>query len=234
MKRFFLTSAVCVFAFSPAVMGQGSTITVIHEDGSQDVIELGGSAPQKAPAPTNSTKSVIFKTPSEGEPPVAAPTPESATAPESESIVPRAERVEEPQAEPEVEPAPVPKAQPKAKPKPKPKTKPKKKAKAKSKTVKKDPLALIPPRKPHRRALPAGEPITKEKAHYNAMSEAPPDKDVQVIPREGASGLEYVVIFKTEDGAYEVIVDGVSGTITSSGNLKADQPLTKPGHLPAR
>ena len=52
MKRFLLTSAVCIFAFAPSVFAQGAnTITVIHEDGSKDVLELGGKASKKAPEP---------------------------------------------------------------------------------------------------------------------------------------------------------------------------------------
>lgn len=221
MKKFLLASAVCVFAF-PA-FAQTNTITVIHEDGSEDVIELGGSAPKPAPS-SGAQKSVIFKQPAETAVELSV---EPAAQPAIEQVVPTIERIAEPVSKPK--PAAKPKVIKKAKPQPKKKPK----AVAAKKVVQ-DPLAVIPSRKPHRRVLQTGEVITKEKALYIALSEAPPAKDVQVYPRDGAAGLEYSVIFKTEDGGYEVVVDGASGVITSSGKVKSGQAFTKPGHLPAR
>lgn len=236
MKRFLLTSAVCVFAFSSVGVAQESTITIIHEDGHEDVIELGGSAPKAAPSSRTPkvevapkpARSVVFKDPGA----VAEPVVEAAP------VAPKIAPMPVLESEPKVVKKPAPKVVKKAAPKPQPKKKPKPKAVAKNVAkakVERDVLAIVPPRKPQRRAQPvAGETISKDKALYIALSEAPPAKNVQVYLREGKAGLEYSVVFKTEEGAYEVVVDGATGVITRSGKVSGNADFVRPGHLPAR
>ena len=219
MKRFLLSVAVCGLVLPcafPAFAQQANTITIIREDGTKDVIQLGGPPPA-VPEPVKRAPKVEVETkPAPMPAPEAVPMPEKAPEAVAEPIVPKIERTAPPVSKP----------------------KPKKAVKAKSKPVAKkrpqDPLALIPPRKPHRQVLPAGQQITKDKALYIALAEAPPSRDVQVYSVQGAQGPAYSVLFKTEDGMYEILVDAASGVILQSGTVKVEQGFVKPGHLPVR
>lgn len=224
MKKFILGLSVCVLTF-PVVAGdafaqQANTITIIREDGSKEVIPLETAPPvpervERAPRLEVETK------------PSVAPSAAPKAAPESvsEPVVPRVERVAPPVSQDKPK---VVEQQP-AKPakKPAPKT-------VAAKRAPLDPLAIIPPRKPHRQVLPAGEVITKEKALYIALAEAPPSRDVQVYSVPTEQGSAYSVLFKTDDGMYEVLVDAASGVILSSGAVQVEHGYVKPGHLPAR
>lgn len=209
MKRFLLISAMCVLAVSavaPVAFSQeANVITIIREDGSKEVIPLE-PAPA-VPEPVQRAPRVEVETrPAPQAAPKAVP---RAAAPK---IAPTIERVAKPSSRPKIKPTVKPQAR----------------------KVRKDALALIPPRKPHRQVLPAGEVITKDKALYIALNEAPPSRDVQVYSVQGDRGAAYSVLFKTEEGAYEVLVDAGSGVILSSGAVQVEQSYVKPGHLPAR
>lgn len=202
MKRFLLTAALCAFVF-PVFAQDANVITIIREDGSKEVIPLGGPPPPVPEAVPPRAPRVETRT---------KPAPRVDTA---DPVVPKIERVAPPTSQPKTKMA-------------KPKTKPAVKKRPK------DVLALVPPRKPHRQLMPAGEPITKDKALYIALAEAPPSRDVQVFPVQSEQGLAYSVLFKTEDGMYEVLVDGASGLIMNSGTVQVERSFVEPGHLPAR
>jgi len=202
MKRAFLILVIC--GFSLPVLAQDNVITIIRDDGSKEVIDLGGSAP----------KPEVVKTP----PKVVVETPVQNPARDVEAQAP----------------VPVPVEQKEAKPsKPKPVAALAKTKTLKPKTVKREAVQK-PLKKPHRQILPAGEPITKEKALYIALAEAPPSKDVRVYSTKTDEWYDYSVMFKVEEGDYEVVVDGLTGVIKDSGYVDADQTLVKPGHLPVR
>lgn len=209
MKRFLLSFAVCVLAFPLPVVAQEepNAIIIIREDGSKEVIPLGGAAPP-VPAPAE-RRAPSVEVETRSAPDGAASRPK---------IAPTIERAARPVTKPNSKAAPVQTATPKAKPK----------------NVRKDALALIPPRKPHRQIMPTGEGITKDKALYIALSEAPPSRDVQVYTVQSEQGAAYSVLFKTDEGAYEVLVDAGSGVILSSGAVQVERSYVKPGHLPAR
>ena len=161
------------------------------------------------------------------EPVSEAPVVEEPAVVEPQRDVPKADEklaVIPPKAEPEPEVAPA------ADPAPT-----KKKAKPK-KAKKLDALAMIPPRKPYFRkpSVIDGQPISKEEAIAIALFEAPPAKNYEVFPRDRGQGLEYAVLFRTEDGAYEVVIDALSGKIVESGSLKPLDAHVLPGHLPLR
>lgn len=216
MNRILLISAlaVSICVFGSAGFAQGNSITIVHDDGSKEVIELGGSVPDVAPSPA----------------PKATPRVE---------VVPRAERVAPPVSSPAVSPDVV--AEPKVAPVVEKESQPKPQAKPQAKpqeSVSSQRLAKehvqVPPKKPHRQVISNGEQITKEKALYIALSEAPPARDVQVKAVETAQGNDFSVIFETDDGGYEVLVDGLSGVIKHSGAIENGQSLVQPGHLPVR
>lgn len=223
MKRYLLASAVVLSVVAVPVLAQENTITIIHEDGSQDVIQLGGKkAPAPAPAPKSAPRVEVETKPAPQPVTEVAPVPEAVPAQEpvaAEPIMPKVERIAEPVSKPvpkkeEKKAAPVKSVQ---------KTGP-------QKAAPRDPLAFVPLRKPHRRVITQDTVITKEKALYIALGEAPPSRDVQVMERDGA----YSVIFKTEDGPYEVLIDASNGVVQRSGLIEQTAPVTKPGHLPAR
>lgn len=199
MRKILLTSVMCILTL-PA-FGQGSTITVIHDDGSKDVIDLGEDAiSQHAPEKTPPAIDVIHAEPNVEEPAPSKPVAVQAV-PESAPAV--------------KQPAPKPKL-----------------------AAKQAKAAVIqtPSKKPHRQVLQAGEAITRDKALYIALSEAPPSRDVEIQEMLSPKGTPmYAVLFKDEAGVYEVLVDGISGVILSSGKLsKANEKHVQPGHLPMR
>ena len=218
MKRYLLASAVVLSVMAVPVTAQENTITIIHEDGSKDVIQLGGNkAPAPAPAPKAPPRVEVETKHAPQSVTEVAPVPEAVPAQEpaaAEPIMPKVERIAEPVSKP------VPKKEEK-------KAAP---AKVAKKAAPRDPLAFVPLRKPHRRVMTQDTVITKEKALYIALGEAPPSRDVQVMERDGA----YSVIFKTEDGPYEVLIDASNGVVQRSGLIEQTAPVTKPGHLPVR
>lgn len=154
-----------------------------------------------------------------------------------------------PEAEPEVAPETIPEPvvekpkeavqKPAKKPAPKPAAKP---AVKKAKVMKRVPL---PGRKPVRDVavgegasvpdvgapLAPSQPdagISKERALSIALEKAPPAREFEVNER----GDVYAVLFKTEDGAQEVIVDRYTGEILSSKSLEAVGNSVPPGYLP--
>ena len=203
MKRFLLSFVVFVCAFPVAqsfAQDEPNAIIIIREDGTKDVIPLGGPPPPVPEPVERRAPNVEVET---------KPVPEAAVT--QPKIAPSIERVAKPASKPKAAPA-----------------------KPKARKVRKDVLAINPPRKPHRRVMHAGEPITKDKALYIALNEAPPSRDVQVYSVQSEAGPAYSVLFRTEEGAYEVLVDAGSGVILNSGTVQVEQSYVKPGHLPAR
>lgn len=234
MMRFYLvllaSGALAVPAFA-----QDNTIRVIQEDGSVVVFDLGGRALEKAPAAAEvapesmpeSVESVVKK----DAPPKA---PDVDLAPQTASPEPVVETEDVPSvpSKPEEqktaapEPAPVKTSSPPQKVLPKAHTKAP--VEAKSETV----LAYVPlpGRKP---PAPAGfgvatqtyddgveessdgaviRLITKEQAKAIAVTHAPPSKSMIVQNRVLDDQKIYAVIFKTEDGPFEVLVSE-TGTV---------------------
>ncbi len=233
MKKILLTTCLCVLAaavFAPGVFAQGgSTITIIHEDGSKDVIDLGTSAkpapapevvqeaypeaiPDVAPAPDPIPEGVAEPAPME--PPKApvepVPAPEIVAEPEPEQVV--EESAPKPAPKKAAAPKPVKKADV-----PKPRRKPYRAVEGETPAE----TAAMP-------QVPAA--ISRDKAVYIALEAAPPSRDVEVIERAN----EYAVLFKTEEGVYEVLVDRQSGVILSTQMLENVRNTVPPGHLPAR
>ena len=201
MKRFLLILMLCVVA-APVMAQEANVITIIREDGSKEVIPLGGPAPAvPEPAAERSAPKVEVET---------RPAPEAVV--EQPKIAPSVKRVAKPVSQPKIQPSVKPKA----------------------KRVRQDALAFVPPRKPHRQVMPSGQVITKDKALYIALSEAPPSRDVQVYSVQSERGAAYSVLFKTDEGAYEVLVDAGSGVILNSGAVQVERSYVKPGHLPTR
>jgi len=230
MKTFLLSSCLCVLAFP--VFAQGDAITIIRDDGTKGVIPLG-SGNGSAGSGVSAQDSVVMRK-----------RPPAVEVEIAREPVMRAERVDDVVhgdvpalnivSEPEVETKPEAQAEPASELRQevvKPKAKPQ--VKAKVAAVSDVPK---PARKPYRRPLeaPTGEPISKDEALNIALSEAPPSRDVQVNVIEDGQGRLYSVIFKTEDGGYEVLVDGVGGVILRSGKIENGQALVEPGHLPMR
>ena len=141
MKRFLLSVAVLGLSFpvcAPDVFAQGpGSITVIHEDGSQDEFELGGEKPRS-----------VVRTPPPAAEPSPAPMPEP--APIAKPPVSQEPEIQEPAPviePPAATPAPAPKkTEPKKAAPEKPKVAPKKAAQNKRKAP--DLWAFRPPRKP--------------------------------------------------------------------------------------
>ena len=209
----FLPLTIGLFLLSAPALAQ---ITVINEDGSQTTFSPGQETATKLPP---------------------APEPEVQKAPEPEPTP----QAEETQPEPEFEPEPKPKAkepepQPKQKPAPKPKT-------AEKQPVEAEPVHIldtveweappVPPRKPlYEVAEPVPEKpiipphpreikvISQNTAIGIALDKAPPSKDFKVFAQEYKGKPAYSVMFRTEDGPYEVLVDAVTGRILDKGYLQ--------------
>ena len=78
------------------------------------------------------------------------------------------------------------------------------------------------------------KPIPKNEAIAIALSVAPPSRDMQVTPFSDEQGLMYSVLFKTDNGAYEVLVDAHTQQILRSEYKENGQAIVEPGHLPVR
>ncbi len=196
MKNLLLTILCCLYTY-PVFAQSPDVITIIRDDGSQQVIQIEPAPAIPEKIQPHKPKIEIKK---KSEVATATPTIEHTSPPTSKPVVP----VQTPTKKP--------------------------------KTVKRrnDTLALIPPRKPHRQIMAGDAPITKQKALYIALADAPPSRDVQVFNVQAEQGSAYSVLFKTESGMYEVLVDGSSGIIIHSGNVKVERSFVEPGHLPSR
>lgn len=215
----FLPLTIGLFLLSAPALAQ---ITVINEDGSQTTFSPGQETATKLPP---------------------APEPEVQKAPEPEPTP----QAEETQPEPEFEPEPIPDPEPKPKakePEPQPKQKPAPKPKtAEKQPVEAEPVHIldtveweappVPPRKPlYEVAEPVPEKpiipphpreikvISQNTAIGIALDKAPPSKDFKVFAQEYKGKPAYSVMFRTEDGPYEVLVDAVTGRILDKGYLQ--------------
>lgn len=147
----------------------------------------------------------------------------------------------------EPKPAPAPKAEPKKEPLPAaPKSQPVEKPQPAEKTQAEPQHILdtiewgappVPPRKPvYEQAAPtssksASKPIippsprdirviSQNTAIGIALDHAPPAKDFKVFANEHKGKPAYSVMFRTDDGPYEVLVDAVTGRILDKGYLQ--------------
>ena len=210
MKRILLAAMVCLSAPALAADDSEYTIKVIGEDGSVQVLDLrqAPNAPDPLPHPAE---------------PAAPEVPSPAPVKEEVSAVP-----------------PVPKAEraPKAAAAPAPQKAAKKPA-VKKAVVKAapppPPQAVKPPPLPVQRQAAPGRPpvITRGKAISIALGYAPPSSDVEVFRSDYQGQEVYAVIFKTEDGFHEVLIDDQTGKVLESRESAYFQSRSsRPGHLP--
>lgn len=92
-----------------------------------------------------------------------------------------------------------------------------------------------PPKLPVARQGEAGKPpvITRAKAISIALGYAPPSSDVEVYRSDYEGYPVYAVVFKTEDGFHEVLIDDQTGKVLDSRASEAFKPRpARPGHLP--
>lgn len=202
---------MCILA-SPAFAQGANTITIIHDDGSKDVVEIGRpAAPVSAPpAPRSqpSLRDVIEKTVQ----PPAAPDAVSVSTPQERAAPP----VPQPASKPRVRAA-AEDTRP-----PKPGRKP-------------DVLrAAVWNSAPVSPESVGGAAVTADDALQVALGLAPPSRRFDVQPRALDAGFAFAVTFKTERGDYEVLVDSDTGSVISKGYVGGVAQPTLPGHLPAQ
>lgn len=211
----FLPLTLGLFLLSAPALAQ---ITVINEDGSQTTFAPGQETATK-PAPAPEPEVQKSQEPEPEPLPIAKETqPEPMPKPEP------APKTENSKPEPPKEPAPKPKA-------------------AEKQPVETEPVHIldtveweappVPPRKPvFEVAAPApAKPIipphprdikviSQNTAIGIALDKAPPSKDFKVFAQEYKGKPVYSVMFRTEDGPYEVLVDAVTGRILDKGYLQ--------------
>ena len=189
------------------------TIKVIGDDGSVQVLDL------------RKKKSDV---PAQGEAEPAAPPAAPEPAPQPANKAPVKDVVKS---------APPPKASPA------PKSKPVKKAKAVPQKI-----IPIPPRLPPQRRLqqpdvqqasvvgpvqpPPPSALSRGQAIAIALDYAPPSTDMEVYRHDYQGREVYAVMFKTEDGFHEVLLDPVRGTVLESRKSTAFTAQSRPGYLP--
>ncbi len=248
--RFAGLAVLLCFSCVSAAFAQGTnTITVIQDDGSKAVVDIGKpqseSAPpaepaEKAPQPNVPAKSVIFSAPQPQTSPEPAPEPdpESVKADEPKVEEPKAEQPKEEQAKeampkedaPKIEAQSIEKPKTEAAKADKPKSKPKKKSKPAAKSeVKSAPAPKFD--------LPPGQYISPEQAFAIAAEEAPPAMGFEPYKAMiNGNDPGYGFVFNTDRGPYKVVVDAHDGAIVISRPVHDDEVMgvTKPGHLPVR
>ncbi len=209
--KFLVFIFVFVLCVTPSafVKSAENTITIIHEDGSKDVVDLHQPA-----AP------VEAKPEMRGEPkPETAPVAKKAD-PAPKTVV---KEVEPAVQKPAVKQAALPKAE-----------------KTPVKTVKKKkaapppPKVVTPPPLPVQRKIQSGAAITRGKAISIALAYAPPSSDVEVFSTNYEGVDVFAVVFKTEDGFHEVLIDNQTGKVLESRESAHFNAQASPGHLPAR
>ncbi|MCB9983392.1 MAG: PepSY domain-containing protein [Rhodospirillales bacterium] len=95
------------------------------------------------------------------------------------------------------------------------------------------PQPVKPPPMPVQRSAPVGSEIHRGQAIAIALDYAPPSSDVEVYRSEYQGKTAFSVMFKTDEGYHEVLVDALSGQVLDSRKsdvLNDDAP--RPGHLP--
>lgn len=182
----------------PSAYAQDSAIRVINEDGSVSEIELPGWGATLPEAVQKVSRKVKEK-PVEADPAVedksavAAPPPAKKSA-ETERLpaIPEYVEKQQPSAPPVARAAPALKAPPLPGRKPQPMTP--------------EEIAAISP------------PSLDDVIHQNeavgiALKYAPPSKDFRVLRRLQDGRPVYAVLFKTEIGVHEVVVDAFNGSV---------------------
>ena len=239
--RFLPLTLGLILLSAPAL----AQITVINEDGSKTTFNPGETATTKpAPAPKAEPEQKPQDTPKQAEPksvPKPAPKSEAEPEPVKEQQTPAQKQKAEPK------PAPAPKAEPKKEQPPAaPKSQPVEKPQPAGKTLAEPQHILdtiewgappVPPRKPvFEQAAPissesASKPIippsprdirviSQNTAIGIALDHAPAAKDFKVFANEYKGKPAYSVMFRTDDGPYEVLVDAVTGRILDKGYLQ--------------
>lgn len=91
---------------------------------------------------------------------------------------------------------------------------------------------IVPPKPAPERVIPEGTEITQELATQIALDNAPPSTKFSVYRTALEGAQVFLVLFQTENGPYEVIVDAFSGKVLSRQPVRVEEVQTKPGHLP--
>lgn len=89
-----------------------------------------------------------------------------------------------------------------------------------------------PPPLPIQRDIQSGAAITRGRAVSIALGYAPPSSDVEVFRSVFEGQDVFAVVFKTEDGFHEVLVDSRSGKVLVSRESDDFQARAAPGYLP--
>ncbi len=225
MKIFLLATGILFFSVS--AYAQDNAIKVVNPDGSVSVFEIPGSVPQV----------------SKDSPP-PAPEPQLRKKPPEEPVAAEIKPVEPPKKE-EVNAEVPPKAAPVKKvsaPAPAPVKKEKPVPVVEIPKEETGTFTRIPPppgRKPLKNAAPATETaapskslreqdiITRNEAIGIAIKYAPPASDFKVFQRMFEGGPVYAVVFKTEGGVHEVLVDAFTGEIVGAPAPKAKSKSSK-------
>lgn len=226
MKIFLLAAAILLSSVS--AYAQDNAIKVVNPDGSVSVFEIPGSVPQV----------------SEDSPP-PAPEPQLRKKQQEEPVAAEIKPVEPPKKEEVKKVAEPPKAAP-VKKASAPVTPPAKKEKSAPavEIVKEETgtFTRIPPppgRKPSKNTASATEPaalskplreqdiLSRNEAVGIALRDAPPASDFKVFQRMFEGGPVYTVVFKTEDGVHEVMVDAFTGEIVGKPAPKAKKKSSK-------
>lgn len=149
-----------------------------------------------------------------------------------------AEPVEDAVSEPVPEASPAPKATVK-KATHKPEKKPEKKSVSRKPVQKATlpapapaPEIIKPPPLPIQRDIQSGAVITRGRAVSIALRYAPPSSDVEVFRSVFEGQDVFAVVFKTEEGFHEVLVDSRTGKVLASRESDDFQAKAAPGYLP--
>lgn len=243
MKPFLVLFIVCVL-FNVSAFAQ-DVITIIDEDGKAQSIDI--TAPKRPEAPP-SLEDVIDKTIASPEAPSIDAVPEKPVVETMPKDLPEtASKLDLPAEKKSV---PLTKSEPKETP---PKVQepqaPQKAVQAnqitgskRTKQAKPDVKKAImvkPRRKPVRsvqeqNSIVDGRPIAQNTALSIAINEAPPSNDFQIYRSFQGDAPIYQILFKTDQGFYEVQIDAFEGQILFSDYRDdLDTYITpKPGHLP--
>ena len=201
MKKLFLFSAAVLIFLPAAAYAQGA-ITIIHEDGSKDVVDLSKKAVDEPP-------------PAEAPPPAAVPSiPPAPSAKPAETL----EFDDPPVAEKAVKTKKPKPQKPAAKPRPKP-------------APPVEEVKPVPPPMPVQRAAPMGKGLSKKQAIRIALDYAPPSSDVAVLPTSADDGNPALAVrFKTENGYTDVILDNETGKVLDTQKFE-NTGAARPGYL---
>ena len=82
------------------------------------------------------------------------------------------------------------------------------------------------------RQAPEGVEITPALAMSIAIDHAPPSSDMKIFRSDYQGQSVYAVVFKTDEGFEEVLVDSITGKVLKVRPSEHFDATPKPGHLP--